>query len=81
MPTLSGEIEHTISMRGKISLLRERGIEYSVSGSQKGQVTQSAMWEELFFELTGIDPRICPRCEKGRMIRKEVLQPVSHPSP
>ena len=27
---------------------------------QKGQTTQSAMWEELLFELTGIDPRICP---------------------
>ena len=48
---------------------------------QKGQATQSATWEELLFELTGIDPRICPRCKKGRMIRKEELQPVSHAPP
>ena len=48
---------------------------------QEEQSTQSSTWEELLFELTGIDPRICPRCKKGRMIRKEVLQPVNHLPP
>jgi hypothetical protein len=43
--------------------------------------TQAATWEELLLELTEIDPRICPRCNKGRMIRKEELQPVSHAPP
>ena len=48
---------------------------------QKGQATQSATREELLFELTGIDPRICPCCKKGRMIRKEELRPVNHAPP
>ena len=48
---------------------------------QEGQATQSATWEELLFELTGIDPRICPRCKKGWMIPKEELRPVSHSPP
>jgi hypothetical protein len=48
---------------------------------QEEQATQAATWEELLLELTGIDPRICPRCKKGRMIRKEVLQPVNHLPP
>ena len=32
-------------------------------------------WEDLLFRLTGIDPRLCPHCGKGRMVAKEVLVP------
>jgi hypothetical protein len=32
-------------------------------------------WEDLLFRITGIDPRICPYCGKGKMVRKETLQP------
>ena len=32
-------------------------------------------WEDLLFRITGVDPRICPYCEKGKMVRKETLQP------
>ncbi|WP_028309392.1 IS91 family transposase [Desulfitibacter alkalitolerans] len=38
-------------------------------------------WEELYFELTGTDLRICPCCEKGKMIRKEPLHPRQPPHP
>jgi uncharacterized protein (DUF983 family) len=31
-------------------------------------------WEELLESITGVDPRICPYCGKGRMIRKQVLK-------
>lgn len=30
-------------------------------------------WEEVLFRLTGKDPRICPCCGKGRMVRKGKL--------
>jgi hypothetical protein len=30
-------------------------------------------WEELLFRLTGKDPRVCPCCGKGRMVRKGKL--------
>jgi hypothetical protein len=39
-------------------------------------------WEDLLLRLTGIDPRICPRCGKGRMVFKEILYPkLSRASP
>lgn len=33
-------------------------------------------FEEWFFELTGIEPGICPYCKKGRLIRKAQLVPA-----
>jgi hypothetical protein len=32
-------------------------------------------FEELFFELTGKEPGICPVCKKGRLVRKNKLKP------
>lgn len=32
-------------------------------------------WEDLLFRITGIDPRICPECKKGKMVRRETLPP------
>ena len=34
---------------------------------------QRESWEDLLFRITGIDPRVCPYCGKGRMLRKEAL--------
>ncbi len=33
-------------------------------------------WEELLTRITGVDPRICPHCRKGKMIQKELLLPT-----
>jgi len=33
-------------------------------------------FEEWFFELTGIEPGICPYCKKGRLIQKVQLAPA-----
>lgn len=33
-------------------------------------------WEDLLTRITGIDPRICPHCGKGKMILKETLLPT-----
>jgi hypothetical protein len=32
-------------------------------------------WEDLLLRITGIDPRLCPSCKKGRMVPKEKLLP------
>ena len=36
-------------------------------------------WEDLLLKLTGEDPRICPGCKKGLMVRKGDLQPIRNP--
>lgn len=33
-------------------------------------------WADWLCELTGIDPRVCPQCGKGRMVTKEILPAV-----
>lgn len=39
------------------------------------QRTEKESWQDLLTRLTGIDPRICPYCGKGKMVLKEVLDP------
>jgi len=34
-------------------------------------------WQDLLTRITGIDPRICPCCGKGKMVLKEVLHPLT----
>ncbi|RLB11088.1 MAG: IS91 family transposase [Deltaproteobacteria bacterium] len=34
-------------------------------------------WQDLLARITGIDPRICPCCGKGKMVLKEVLHPLT----
>jgi hypothetical protein len=38
-------------------------------------------WEELLTRITGIDPRLCPHCRKGKMVLKEVLLPTINRAP
>ncbi len=48
-----------------------------VAGPDEEQPQESEKnFEEWFFELTGIEPGICPFCKKGRLIRKAQLAPV-----
>jgi hypothetical protein len=37
-------------------------------------------WQDLLTRITGIDPRVCPYCGKGKMIQRELL-PASSISP
>ncbi len=34
-------------------------------------------WQDLLTRITGIDPRVCPYCGKGKMIQRETLPPGS----
>lgn len=38
-------------------------------------------WENLLERITGVDPRICPYCGKGKMVLKELLNPSTLPLP
>jgi hypothetical protein len=38
-------------------------------------------WEDLLEQITGVDPRTCPYCGKGKMVLKEVLDPAALPLP
>ena len=38
-------------------------------------------WQDLLERITGVDPRICPYCGKGKMVLKEVLNPSALPLP
>jgi len=47
------------------------------TGAADEQTRQSEKsFEEWFFELTGIEPGICPYCKKGRLISKFELRPA-----
>jgi hypothetical protein len=30
-------------------------------------------WEDLLLKLTGVDPRVCPVCGKGKMVIREII--------
>ena len=38
-------------------------------------------WEDLLLRLTGVDPRVCPICGKGRLVLREKLRPRMLRSP
>jgi hypothetical protein len=50
-------------------------------GVQRKEEKQRESWQDFLTRLTGVDPRICPRCGKGKMILKEVLSPLAFPMP
>ena len=37
------------------------------------EMTPPKSWEDLVFELTGKDPRLCPKCEKGHLVTKQII--------
>ncbi len=43
--------------------------------------TKALSWEELLLKLTGEDPRICPCCGEGSMVRKARLSPIINSPP
>jgi len=41
---------------------------------------QREAWQDLLARITGVDPRICPLCGKGKMMLKKVLNPSAFPN-
>jgi len=56
-------------------------INKEVDLSQEEDTASSQSWEDILFELTGIDLRICPKCKKGHKIRKEIIPRSIHAPP
>ncbi len=52
-----------------------------VQCNREKQKKQRESWQDFLTRLTGVDPRICPHCGKGKMILKEVLSPSAFPMP
>jgi hypothetical protein len=48
---------------------------------EDSQDCKTIHWLDLFFDLTGIDLRICPVCQQGRMRSKAIIKPLSHSPP
>jgi len=43
-----------------------------LTGKEPEEVVKET-WEDLLTRMTGIDPRVCPHCGKGKMIQREIL--------
>jgi hypothetical protein len=52
-----------------------------VSTNEDHEQVEKPTWEELLARITGIDPRLCPNCGKGKMLLKEVLLPTINRAP
>jgi hypothetical protein len=62
------------SRRGK--LLRCKRL-LGMMASEEPDQSPKETWQDLLTRITGIDPRICPHCRKGKMIQRETLLPCS----
>jgi len=62
-----------LSNRGrKKKLLRCQKL-LGVSAKEEPEGSPQESWEELLTRITGKDPRVCPFCGQGKMIRREIL--------
>jgi hypothetical protein len=48
---------------------------FGVGYTDQVQEKHRTSWEDLLGRITGVDPRICPYCGKGKMICKQILNP------
>jgi len=59
----------------KGKLLRCRRL-LGVRMDKESEEAPKETWEDLLTRMTGIDPRVCPHCEKGKMILRQTLLPA-----
>jgi hypothetical protein len=70
-----------LSNRDKSSKLKRSKEVLCVCKHEEEAVDQRFNWADLLFHLTGNDPRICPECGQGRMVRLKMLPAISHAPP
>ena len=70
-----------LSSRHKSSKLKRSKEVLCVCKHEETSAEQSFNWADLAFHLTGNDPRICPECGQGRMVRLKMLPAISHAPP
>ena len=66
------------SRKGK--LIRCKKLLGGVTREEPQRVSKET-WQDLLTRITGIDPRICPHCGKGKMIQREILLPRENGRP
>ena len=83
LPNSFVKIRHyrLLSNRNRKTKLRRCQKILGSTSNGKQQSTESVGWERLLFELTGIDPHLCPCCKKGRMVTREILSLQGHAPP
>jgi hypothetical protein len=64
----------------KTKLFQAQVLLNAVSGNAQKQGHRES-WQELLIRVTGVDPRLCPFCDKGRMVLKEPLLPLRNRYP
>ena len=70
-----------LSSRNKSSKLKRSKEVLCVCKHEETAAEQSRDWADLVFQLTGKNPRICPECGQGRMIRLKMFSAVPHAPP
>jgi hypothetical protein len=70
-----------LSNRHKSSKLKRSKEVLCVCKHEEAAAEPSLDWADLIFQLTGKDPRICPECGQGRMVRLKILPVISHAPP
>jgi hypothetical protein len=58
----------------KTKLLRCKKLLGVLTAEESKEVPKET-WQDLLSRITGMDPRICPLCGKGKMIQRETLPP------
>ncbi|MEW6666614.1 MAG: IS91 family transposase [Thermodesulfobacteriota bacterium] len=48
---------------------------------ERQESAKKVPWQDLLARITGVDPRTCPYCGKGKMVLKEMLPPSPLPRP
>jgi hypothetical protein len=66
-----------LSHRNRKRKLLRCKILLGVSTREEPKEEPKESWQDLLTRITGIDPRVCPYCGKGKMIQKETLPPSS----
>lgn len=67
--------------RNRKTMLNQCRKSLGVTLSETGNENLSETWQEFLLRVSGVDLTKCPFCEKGRMLRKEILLPQRCKSP
>jgi hypothetical protein len=70
-----------LSTRNRKSKLARCMAFFGTPHTDQDQEKTRVPWEDLLEQITGVDPRVCPHCKKGKMVLKEVLDPAALPLP
>jgi hypothetical protein len=70
-----------LSSRSRKTKLKRCQELLEVPKNKRENKTTDLSWEELLLKITGIDPRICPVCGKGKMITIETINSKNHSPP